>query len=285
MISFISNDITYRIAFPEYPVNQYVHHFVLMEGRPSNQIERLFPNNKSEIFFNLGDRLTGQTFAEPDVFQLTGSVVSGTRLSYFSFQPGASLSMAGLRFTLFGFHLLFGIPAHHFTDHNFDGLDVWGREMEWVREQLLETKKTDARISVLHNWIAAKMTSSSFQDIRKWKNVEQQMLVEKMPINLLLDKSLGYSHKHSIQLIRDKAGLTPKAIQKVNRFDQALRLLNQRKSVNWANLALEAGYSDQSHFIREFRGFTGYTPAVYLEEKPRVYRLYERLEASSPSSD
>lgn len=281
MISFTSNGITFRIAFPDYPANVFVDHFVVMEGTPSGHEERLFPNNKSEIFFNLGDGLTGQAHAASQIFHLTGSVVSGTRHTYFSFQPGARLCMAGFRFTLFGFHLLWGMPAHHFTDHNFDAADVWGKEMEWVREQLHQAADSAGRIRVMHDWVIAKIPEKSFPEVRKWKQVEQQILQRDMPVAHFLEKTLGYSHKHSLQLIKEKCGLTPKAIQKVNRFDRALRILNRRASVDWADLALEAGYSDQSHFIRDFRRFTGYTPAVYLDEKPRIYRLYEQMEPPS----
>lgn len=277
MISFASNGIIFRIAFPEYPVSLFVDHFVLMDGTPYGQEERLFPNNKSEIFFNLGDRLTGLVHGDSQLFHLTGSVVSGTRHDYFSFQPGNLLSMAGLRFTLFGFHLLFGIPAFHFTDQNLDASDVWGREIEWVREQLLEADNHADRIRVLHNWVMGKIAGMSLQDVRKWKQVEQQLLQQDVPVAHLVEKTLGYSHKHSLQLIKEKSGLAPKVIQRVSRFDRSLRMLNQQVAVDWAILALEAGYADQSHFIREFRRFTGLTPAAYLNEKPRVYRMYEQL--------
>ena len=277
MISFISNHVTYRIAFPEYPANLFVDHYVLMDGRPSGAEERLFPNNKSEIFFNLGDRLTGQVLTDAPSFHLTQSVVSGVRNMPFLFQPGNRWSMAGLRFSLFGFHLLFGIPSYHFTNHNFDTSDVWGKEMEWIREQLLEATTCAARIQVLNDWIVSKIPGISLPDVRKWKTVEQQLLQQQVPVAVLLEKTIGYSHKHSLQLIKEKSGLTPKSIQKINRFDRCLRLLNKQASVEWAALALDAGYADQSHFIREFRQFTGYTPTTYLQEKPRIFRLYEQL--------
>jgi AraC-like DNA-binding protein len=280
--SFLSNNIIFRIAFPEYPVNLFVDHFVLMEGTPAGLDEKLFPNNKAEVFFNLGDDLKGRPHCSDQVFRLTESVLSGVRHTYFSFQPGKYLSMAGIRFTLFGFHHLFGVPAQHFTNQNFDATDVWGREMvERIREQLLETQDAAGRIRVLHNWMFAKIQGVSLQDMLKWKQVEDKLYFQQVPISSFLEKTIGYSHKHALQLIKEKSGLTPKTIQKVGRFNRALRLLNRSQGINWASLALDAGYADQSHFIREFRHFTGYTPAAYLNDKPRIYRLNEQLEISS----
>lgn len=278
MLSFISNGITFRITFPAYPISLFVDHFVSMEGTSSGKEERLFPNNKSEIFFNLGDRLSGYTCASSELFHLKGSVVSGTRHTYFSFQPGTRFAMIGLRFTLFGFQLLFGIPAYHFTDQNLDASDVWGKEMDRVYEQLLESEDSAGHLDILYRWIEAKIQGLSFQDVVKWKKVEGLLLQEQISVAHFLEKTLGYSHKHSIRLIKEKSGLTPKIIQNVNRFDRALRMLNHQPSVDWPSLALDAGYADQSHFIREFRRYTGYTPATYLEDKPRSFQFYKQLE-------
>lgn len=277
MISFASNGIIYRIAFPDYPVSLFIDHLVLMEGKSEGIEERLFPNNKSEIFLNLGDQLKGQVQSSTDIFHLNRSVISGSRLKYFSFQPGTRLSMAGLRFTLFGLNLLLQIPANHFTDKNFDASDVWGREIEILREKLNDTIDSASKINVMHQWVLEKIPGIFLQDIRKWKWVEQQLLKQEKPVATLLEKTLGYSHKHSLQLIKEKSGLSPKSIQRVSRFDRSLRMINQRNSPDWVDLALDAGYSDQSHFIREFRQFAGYTPANYVIEKPRTYRFYEHI--------
>jgi AraC-like DNA-binding protein len=37
-----------------------------------------------------------------------------------------------------------------------------------------------------------------------------------------------------------------------------------RKQVDWAQVALDCGYYDQSHFIHDFREFSGLSPSVYL---------------------
>lgn len=272
------------MAFPDYPVNLFVDHFVLMKGTPAGQPEeRIFPNNKAEVFFNLGDHLRGYSNDSDQEFRLKESVVSGLRHTYFSFHPGHYFSMAGLRFTLFGFHHLFAIPAQHFTNQNFDAMDVWGREMELVRERLMETKSEAGRISVLQDWITNRISGASLPDMLQWKKVEEKLSTLREPVASFLEKNIGYSHKHSLQLIKEKAGLTPKMIEKVNRFNRSLRMLNQSTFVSWANLALDAGYADQSHFIREFGHFTGFTPAVYLKDKPRIYKLYRQLEL--PSED
>jgi AraC-like DNA-binding protein len=182
--------------------------------------------------------------------------------------------MAGLRFTLFGFYYLFKIPAYHFTDQNFITTDVWGNEMEWLREQLLENPDNEAIFSALHNWILSKMAKADLQQIHQWKKIESQITQPNTPVGELLDKVMGYSHKHSIHLFKEKCGLKPKMIQKVSRFETVSQMLSQKGLSGLDYLS----YADQSHLIREFKAFTGYTPVEYLRSKPIVFYQHQHLQ-------
>ena len=157
-LTFIRNDITYTLAFPDDPVRVFVDHFVAMSGQAAMHENRIFPNNKAELFFNLADPLAGKPHGCADTYRLKGSVISGTRHSYFSFQPGVQLLAAGLRFTLFGFYHLFQIPACEFTNGNFNTTDVWGREMEWLRERLLACDTPQNLFAVLYAWVLDKIS-------------------------------------------------------------------------------------------------------------------------------
>jgi AraC-like DNA-binding protein len=62
----------------------------------------------------------------------------------------------------------------------------------------------------------------------------------------------------------EESGLTPKHLARVLRFRHACRIARGARSLNWSAIALDAGYYDQSHFIRDFREFTGETPMAVL---------------------
>ena len=75
-----------------------------------------------------------------------------------------------------------------------------------------------------------------------------------------LARELGYSRKHVITLFRDHVGLPPKLLARIVRFDGLLRQLRTGAATSWADLALDCGYYDQAHLVREVRRFTGLTP-------------------------
>lgn len=61
-------------------------------------------------------------------------------------------------------------------------------------------------------------------------------------------------------------GMNPKEYKQVFSFRKALAYMqNGSDTINQVHIALESGYSDQSHFICEFKKISGYTPVTLLE--------------------
>jgi AraC-like DNA-binding protein len=65
------------------------------------------------------------------------------------------------------------------------------------------------------------------------------------------------------------------------RFDRVWRRLDQRRLPDWADVARDAGYADQAHLIREFRHFTGTTPAALARSLPARPDAERRGEVNS----
>ena len=76
-------------------------------------------------------------------------------------------------------------------------------------------------------------------------------------------EAVGLSPKRFIERFRTEVGLTPKQYCRVRRFQQALTAAHAASEVDWAAVAVSAGYYDQAHFIHDFRRFSGLTPTGY----------------------
>jgi AraC-like DNA-binding protein len=70
----------------------------------------------------------------------------------------------------------------------------------------------------------------------------------------------GWSHRHLVARFRDEIGLPPKAFTRIARFEAAFARMETLPSVRWPEFALDAGYADQAHLIRDFRALAGATP-------------------------
>lgn len=65
---------------------------------------------------------------------------------------------------------------------------------------------------------------------------------------------------------RQSSGHTVKAISSLMRFEQVRNHLWQDPGTNIAGLAQELGYTDQSHLSREFKRYSGSTPAAFARK-------------------
>ena len=74
----------------------------------------------------------------------------------------------------------------------------------------------------------------------------------------------GVSHGHLDREFLRHVGLTPRAYARIARLRRVLADLDVFADVSWSRLAADAGWFDQSHFIRDFKRHTGVTPSAYL---------------------
>lgn len=65
-------------------------------------------------------------------------------------------------------------------------------------------------------------------------------------------------------------GYTPKILQRIKRFQAASNQLVHQNSISLSEVAYDNSYSDQAHFIKEFRKFSGAAPSIFQQEKASI---------------
>lgn len=82
---------------------------------------------------------------------------------------------------------------------------------------------------------------------------------------------MGLSQKQLITQFKRMVGMTPKAVARVYRFRYVLQNLDPLVAVDWATIAHQAHYYDQSHCYKDFKAFTGHSPGEYLRLRREAY--------------
>jgi methylphosphotriester-DNA--protein-cysteine methyltransferase len=100
----------------------------------------------------------------------------------------------------------------------------------------------------------------------------------------LLARELGLSLRQFERRFHASVGLTPKLFSRMQRFIQVFRTLGDSPS-NWVDTAVACGYYDQSHLIRDFKDFSGETPAVLLAADADLARHFLERFGMSHSSN
>jgi AraC-like DNA-binding protein len=82
-----------------------------------------------------------------------------------------------------------------------------------------------------------------------------------------LTRETGWSPKRMSAAFRASVGVPPKSVARLLRFERVIARLQRPDAGRWAARALDSGYYDQSHLVRDFTEFAGCTPTAYLRER------------------
>lgn len=104
------------------------------------------------------------------------------------------------------------------------------------------------------------LSDSNKQGIERVKRYLAKHLDRRVTIEELAEQA-SMSRSHLSRVFTASEGLPPHTYQNQLRVDRAKALLASGEPL--ADVAVAAGFSDQSHFSRVFREFTGATPSQY----------------------
>ena len=136
-------------------------------------------------------------------------------------------------------------------------------------KQMLETRDVDQRFAQMEKFLLGRFSSRLVVD-RCVEYAVGEMSRNPSRLNMSrMNSKIGYSQKHFISMFKRRVGLTPKAYLKIMRFQKVIAAIEEVSvgSIDWSAIANDCGFFDQSHFINDFRLFSGFTPEDYLSKK------------------
>ncbi|MDR0671901.1 MAG: helix-turn-helix domain-containing protein [Oscillospiraceae bacterium] len=80
-----------------------------------------------------------------------------------------------------------------------------------------------------------------------------------------LEEETGYSARYIDKVFHSHMGVSPKAYCKFIRFQTFLHRMNTQGGQTLVNFAVDAGYYDHSHMLRDFKAFTSLSPQQYKQ--------------------
>lgn len=262
-----------RFDTPRPPLRDFVHDFWLYEGYSAPHAhERILPSGTFELVFNLReDELRIYDPLVPGQYRRhSGAVVSGPYASAFASDIAEEASIMGVHFRPGGAFPFLGYPAGEFGDRHVDLDALWGRRARELRERLAETRSPTRRFGLLHRYLTDHLVSPLKLHWAVPLVLERLNGSGVTPKVRDIARQAGLSRRHLIEVFRTEVGMTPKLYGRVQRFQQLVAIVARTTPPDWAALASEHGFSDQSHMIREFATFCGLTPADYVRRRARL---------------
>lgn len=258
-------DTIFDFYQPKPPLARFVDSFWLYEGSgEEHKTERILPTGTLELVINLRQNELRFYDAErpENCSRFSGAVVSGAHGS--GFAPAPEAFIIGVHFKPGGAFPFLGLPAGELADTHSDLETLWGPSAGGLRERLWEARTSAERFQLLQEALLSRLHHGVEPHYAVAAALEMFGKNQAGPRVREAAKYLGLSQRRFIQVFKAEVGLTPKLFSRIQRFQQTRAFLQQNPSPNWAALALDLGYFDQSHLIREFLEFSGLSPTDYL---------------------
>lgn len=173
--------------------------------------------------------------------------------------------MISVVFTVVGLHKFYGLQMDSIVDKGGNGAEIIeaGRLSE-CREAIFNAIHSDQAIHILDAYFL-RLLNSQKTDLRNIDRIAQYINDMKGNINMdwLVDQA-NMSVKTFERHFNEKIGLPPKFYSRIVRFSHSMKMLEQKKEI--FDIIDGLGYTDQSHFIKEFSYFAGNTPRHYYYE-------------------
>ena len=231
--------------------------------------EHVLPTGQMHLVFRWpGDRLRLFDSADDVIGHLVAdAVVGGARAGHYVRDISRPSCAVGAQLGPGAAEALFGVPADELTARHTPLVDLWGRDVNWMHEHVMEPTMLHQRIDRLEAILVARLSTPrplhpampyALRQLRKTSRIER-----------IVDGT-GYSHRTLISLFRRCVGLTPKQYCRVLRFQHLLERMSSRRLAPLADLAADAGFADQAHFIRDFKSFTASRRPSICEPRPNT---------------
>lgn len=161
-------------------------------------------------------------------------------------------------------YMLFGVPLHTLALRTV-ALDAVFDE-PFLVERLHDAPDWEARFRLLDEVLAQRFARARAPTpgvVWAWRELAKTH--GRVRIGRLATE-LGWSRKRTVARFREEVGVAPKTLARLLRFERAKVLARQSERPDWARIALDCGYYDQSHLSNDFRAVTGRTPATFFQD-------------------
>jgi AraC-like DNA-binding protein len=228
----------------------------------------ILPDGAIELIVNLGDPqklCAADDPARNTIFNR--SWISGERTEPIVIDESGYVDLVGVRLRAGGAWPFLGIPLREFTNQVVELEAILGPQIGQLRDRLGEAADDDARFDLMEDWLTQRARNRT-QPTRAVSYALRiiQRGTDAARIGRMAEE-IGISHKHLLREFDRCVGLTPKLLARLCSFQRVISAIGQRPTVDWSDTAVECGYYDQAHLIRDFRGFSGLTPVSYLARR------------------
>lgn len=259
------------MVFETYDLPDQLRHDIesifFMEGFvPEHNIERVVPTGHLFLIIEL-DEIPRHTFHNKSLKikeSFEKAWISGSHKNYLSISSPPVGSLFVVQFKPMNALPYLQFSLQGLSNKVVHAREVLGQEILKIRKSIIEVESISEKFEVMRTYLANRYQShlkvpqellQVFEKIVQNPNKAYKGNIEDYPM----------TQKHLIDQFKKYNGLSPKVVHRIMRFNQILLTIKDKQKVNWSDITYQLGYSDQSHFIKEFKAFSGFNPQEFIK--------------------
>jgi len=251
---------------PSKELSPYIKHYLFLDNASTAiQKLRLFSDGNTGVVFSLKSKLISEISNDEVKKYLPTSFLYGQLHGFKDIYSENETSLIIVVFQPNGIYQLLGIPATEFQDSIIPVEEVFDQKVTALQEKLFQ-QNNQTHVELLNHF---------FRNLINNKLVSNQSIINNSLDFILTNKGdfsvkqlvehTAYTERHLERKFKECIGLNPKKFGNVIRLHHFLKLLkNKSDTTNLTAICYDAGFSDQSHLIKDFRKHTGISPREYL---------------------
>jgi AraC-like DNA-binding protein len=178
------------------------------------------------------------------------------------------------RFWPWGFHALSRIPMQELKNTVSSCRKTLGPAMESIGRRLAVLEGGDARIAELEQALLKAVTTIDAPRLHSRPMAEDIVNSRGVIRAGELARAWRIHPRRMERLFIEEIGVSAKVFARIVRFNHAKRAIERKPDIGLIWLAHECGYSDQSHFTRNFREMFGVTPSAFQSKVKEMMRRF-----------
>ncbi len=257
--------VKYQEFMPHSVLQDCVKRFWILEREytPENPYEEVIPDACIELILNFGSpyvRVSGSSRYEmPQAFLI------GLQNKPLVFEADGVVKIVAVRFFAWGALPFFRVQAQVGGTTRVELDDEWRAVVQQVSTRVQDEQYQQA-VECIEDFLIGKRLTTLFEPQQVQAAAK---LLYHMKGQFRVAELADYCNLSVRQLQRqfdDTLSVSPKMLARTIRFEEIRNRLMFEPDANLTDLAYEFGYTDQAHFINDFKAFTNKTPGEFAEE-------------------
>lgn len=266
-----------KVFEPDIRLKDFVKRYWTLDFPIENtpKLNTIIPDGTMKLIFHYGGLYwhhppAGDKYLQPRCFLI------GQLTQPYVVEPDGDTGSFVVQFHPNGFLPFTTIPIKEMENTPVPLDRLYGEKGLALETKILNATTTQQRISIIEEFLLENLTSSETID-RIIKSIVDTILKDNGHTSVgKLSETNNITRRQLSRKFASVIGLSPKQLSKTIRLQAALKTLLSAKNSKLTDIAYENEYFDQSHFIKEFKEFTGLSPKEFYGEHLQMSLIFEK---------